>query len=136
MRTNWNSIKSLVIVFFKDCERKIIEIKESKFPNLFSRTNIMVGIPMIMIVILIAVLGQRQVVTNRIKQGKLEYHQQNWRSAFRILFDNRHSFAFDKEACRMLGCMLRNGYGDPFDKDEGATYWLKKAGTKDCTDSR
>jgi hypothetical protein len=82
--------------------------------------------------VLFAQFGIYQLDTNRIKKGKKEYKNGNWRAAYRILYDNRHSMAFDKEACQMLGCILLKRLGDVVERGEGSGYWLQKGGVKDC----
>jgi hypothetical protein len=77
-------------------------------------------------------LGNYQLALNRIKKGKTEYKNENWRVAYHILFKNRNESAFDKEACQMLGCMIEKGFGDRLERPERAQYWLNKAGLKEC----
>jgi hypothetical protein len=84
--------------------------------------------------VLFAQYGIYQLDKNRIKKGKKEYKNGNWRAAYRILYDNRDclAFHFDKEACQMLGCILKTRIGGVLERGEGSGYWLQKGGSVEC----
>jgi hypothetical protein len=114
-----------------------IENFNQKLFNYFSKLNKQINLPIAVISLaitglIIVQIGKYQLAGNRIKKGKIEYKKGNWRMAYRILFDNRQTSAFDKEACQMLGCMMYNRRGDILDYGEGADFWLTKAGVDDC----
>lgn len=111
--------------------KEINQIK-AYFAKNFTKRDIRIGTILLLFILFIAFLGKQQIDTRRIRQGKTEFRQGNWRLSYRILFDYRHHFAFDKEACWMLGCLMKRGFGDAHDNGEGSSFWLNKANEKDC----
>jgi hypothetical protein len=111
---------------------KIINIIKPYIPKTITQRDWWIGSLMLFLITIIGFAGKRQIDKRRINKGKTEYKRGNWRLSYRILYDYRHHWAFDKEACQMLGCIMRRGYGDIYEWDEDSTFWFAKAGVKDC----